>query len=67
MNNSQNRRIPIARCPNPECRCTILYSNNAKEKNMVEVSIAEPGYQGPTILCAKCKTMLKFSKKERIK
>ena len=64
MINKKYKRIPIVRCPNPECNCTILYSQNGKDKNKISVSIADTDYQGPTILCARCKTMLKISSKE---
>ncbi|MBP5230255.1 MAG: hypothetical protein ILO68_00855 [Clostridia bacterium] len=50
------KRYPIAFCPN--CRRTILYSADPKEKRSVTVVPASETYRGKTILCAKCKTML---------
>lgn len=60
------KRIPIARCPVDGCGRTLLYSTNPKEKNTVTVSIAKPDYQGKTMLCGKCKTMLAVIEKPKV-
>ena len=31
---------------NPDCNCTILYSDNPKDKSNATVRIAEPNYSG---------------------
>ena len=65
MRKETQNKIPIARCANPECRCTILYSDNPKDKNNVTVSIAESNYSGATYLCPRCKTMLAIIEKPK--
>ena len=50
------KRYPIAFCPN--CRRTILYSADPKDRKTVTVTVASDRYEGKTILCAKCKSML---------
>ncbi|MBQ3934898.1 MAG: hypothetical protein IKS34_00540 [Clostridia bacterium] len=50
------KRYPVAFCPN--CRRTILYSADPKDKSRVCAVRASEEYRGKTILCAKCKTML---------
>ena len=59
-------KIPIAKCANPECGRTILYSKNPREKLSVTVRIAEPGYMGPTCRCAHCNTMLVVFEKAEV-
>jgi len=51
MRKESQTQYPIARCPNRSCNCTIVYSENPKEKSNVTVRIAEPGYKGITYLC----------------
>ena len=58
--NIEKQRIPIAKCPNKECGCAILYSRNGKDKLKVTLRAAESDYKGPTILCARCKTMIRI-------
>ena len=58
------KRTPIARCPN--CGRTVLYSTDPKEKNTVTISVAKPDYQGKTMLCGKCKTMLAVIEKPKV-
>lgn len=60
------KRIPIARCPVDGCGRTLLYSTNPKEKTTVTVSIAKPDYQGKTMLCPRCKTMLAVIEKPKV-
>ena len=52
------KKIPIARCANPSCGCTILYGSDPKDKRNVRVRMAPPDYRGLTYLCPRCKTML---------
>lgn len=66
MYQKTQKRFPIARCANPSCGCTILYGSDPKEKINVTVRIADENYQGPTILCAKCKTMLAVIEKPKV-
>ena len=60
MNIDKKQRIPIARCPNKNCGCTIVYSSNGKDKLKLTLATAENDYLGPTILCARCKTMIRI-------
>ena len=66
MRKATQDKIPIAKCANPNCRCTILYSDNPKDKNNVIVRVAEPNYTGATYLCPRCKTMLAIIEKPKV-
>ena len=55
----KSKRIPIARCPVPGCGRTLMCSGDPKDKHTVILRVAEDGYQGKTIMCPKCKTVLK--------
>ena len=66
MRKESQTQYPIARCPNRSCKCTIVYSENPKEKSNVIVRIAEPGYKGITYLCPRCKTMLAVIEKPKV-
>ncbi len=57
------RKIPVARCP--VCRRSIVYSDDGRDRIRVSVAAAPPDYRGRTVMCAKCKTMLVISEKER--
>jgi hypothetical protein len=59
-------KIPIAKCANPECGCSILYSNNPREKRNVTVRMAEPNYTGPIFMCPRCKKMLVVIEKPKV-
>ena len=61
------KRIPIARCPVPDCGRTLMYSGDPKDKHTVMLSIASDGYQGKTMMCPKCKTVLKFLKSQKLR
>ena len=37
------KRIPIARCPVPDCGRTLMYSGDPKDKHTVMLSIANDG------------------------
>ena len=56
MHTEKNTRIPIARCPS--CRHSLLYARDPRKKKDITVRIAEPDFDGKTMLCSKCKTML---------
>ena len=43
-------RIPIARCPVPDCGRTLMYSGDPKDKHTVMLSISGDVYQGKTVL-----------------
>ncbi len=66
MRKETQNKFPIARCANPSCNCTILYSENPKDKSNVTVRIADPSYKGPTYLCPRCKTMLAVIEKPKV-
>ena len=57
-------KYPIAHCPN--CRRTVLYSDDPREKKNVTINIAEPDYHGTMMLCGKCKTMLAVIEKPKV-
>ena len=61
-----NTRIPIARCPVPDCGRTLMYSGDPKDKHTVMLSIANDGYLGKTMMCPKCKTVLKVIEKPKV-
>lgn len=60
------RKYPIARCANPGCGCTILYSDDPRDKRNVTVHLAEPNHAGPTLLCPRCKKMLVIIEKPKV-
>ena len=66
MRKATQDKIPIAKCANPECGCSILYSNNPREKRNVTVRMAEPNYTGPTFMCPRCKKMLVVNEKPKV-
>ena len=66
MRKATQDKIPIAKCANPECGCSILYSNNPREKRNVTVRMAEPNYTGPTFMCPRCKKMLVVIEKPKV-
>ena len=64
--NNETKRIPIARCPVPDCERTLIYSGDPKDKHTVILRVAEDGYRGKTIMCPKCKTVLKVIEKPKV-
>ena len=66
MRKATQDKIPIARCANPECGCSILYSNNPREKRNVTVRMAEPNYTGPTFMSPRCKKMIVVIEKPKV-
>ena len=43
-----------------------MYSGDPKDKHTVMLSIARDGYQGKTMMCPKCKTVLKNIEKPKV-
>ena len=39
------KRIPIARCPNPDCSRTLLFSCDPKDRLHITTKIADERYQ----------------------
>ena len=66
MRTATQDKFPIARCANPACGCTILYSNNPREKINVTIRVAEPSYMGSTYRCSRCNTMLVVIEKPKV-
>ena len=66
MSDKNIKRIPIARCPNPNCGRTLMYSGDPKDKHTIMLSIANDGYLGKTMMCPKCKTVLKVIEKPKV-
>ena len=64
--NKTTKRIPIARCPVADCGRTLMYSGNPKDKHTVLLGVANNGYRGKTIMCPKCKTVLKVIEKPKV-
>ena len=64
MHTEKNTRIPIARCPS--CRHSLLYARDPRKKKDITVRIAEPDFDGKTMLCSKCKTMLAVIEKPAV-
>ena len=60
------KRIPIARCPVPGCGRTLMCSGDPKDKHTVILSVADDGYRGKTMMCPKCKTILKVIEKPKV-
>ena len=64
--NNEIKRIPIARCPVPGCGRTLRCSGDPKDKHTVILRVAEDGYRGKTMMCPKCKTVLKVIEKPKV-
>ena len=60
------KRIPVARCPNTECRRTLLYSDDPKDKLRITTRVAENGYKGKSMFCSRCKTMVAIIEKPKV-
>ena len=64
--NKDIKRIPIARCPNVDCRRTLLYSDDPKDKLRITTRIAEDGYKGKSMFCSRCKAMVAIIEKPKV-
>ena len=64
--NKDIKRIPIARCPNQDCRRTLLYSDDPKDKLRITTRIAADGYKGKSMFCSRCKTMVAIIEKPKV-
>ncbi len=60
------KRIPIARCPNQDCGRTLLYSCDPKDKLYITTKVAGESYQGKTMMCSKCKTIVAIIEKPKV-
>ena len=60
------KRIPIARCPNPDCSRTLLFSCDQKDKLHITTKIADESYQGKTMICSRCKTTVAIIEKPKV-
>ena len=60
------RRIPIARCPNPDCSRTLLFSCDPKDKIPITTKIADESYQGKTMICSRRKTTVAIIEKPKV-
>ena len=60
------KRIPIARCPNPDCSRTLLFSCDPKDKLRITTKIADESYQGKTMICSRCKTIVAIIEKPKV-
>ena len=60
------KRIPIARCPNPDCSRTLLFSCDPKDKLRITTKIADESYQGKTMICSRCKTTVAIIEKPKV-
>ena len=54
-----NSLYPIAKCP--QCRRTILYSDDPRDKLNIKIRLALDNHIGIDILCPKCKKKLAIS------
>jgi hypothetical protein len=66
MSDIKVTRIPIARCPVPECGRTLLYSCDPKDKYNIETKIADESYLSKTMMCSKCKTFVAIIEKPKV-
>ena len=60
------KRIPIARCPVPGCGRTLICSGDPNDKYTVILRVVDDEYRGKTIMCPKCKTVLKVIEKPKV-
>ena len=60
------KRIPIARCPNPDCSRTLLFSCDPKDRLHITTKIADESYQGKTMICSRCKTTVAIVEKPKV-
>ena len=50
-------KIPVGFCP--KCDARIAYSNDGADKKYVRVECVDENYKGVTIMCHRCKSMLR--------
>lgn len=62
----EKKRIPIARCPTPDCSRTLLFSCDSKDKLRVSTKVADESYQGKTMICSRCKSIVAIIEKPKI-
>ena len=52
-----NYKIAVGFCP--KCEARIAYSDDGSDKNNVQVVCVDENYKGVTIMCHRCKSMLR--------
>ena len=52
-----NYKIPVGFCP--KCDARIAYSDDGRDKNNIQVICVDENYKGVSIMCHRCKTMLR--------
>ena len=57
------KRIPIARCPNPQCGRTLLFSSSPADRLCITTTVADADYCGRTMICSRCKTVVAIIQK----
>ncbi|MBQ8388168.1 MAG: hypothetical protein IJX46_04525 [Clostridia bacterium] len=57
------KRIPIARCPNPDCGRTLLFSGDPRDRLFIETRVADESYRGKSMICSRCKTAVAIIEK----
>ena len=62
----EKKRIPIARCPNPDCSRTLLFSCDPHDKRYITTRIADERYHGKTMVCSRCKTIVAIIEKPKV-
>lgn len=56
-------RFIVARCPNPDCGCAVMYSGNPKDKNRIRLASVPSDYDGITQMCPRCKMVYRVVEK----
>ena len=64
--NKKIKRIPIARCPNESCERALLFSCDPTDKYYITTRIADENYQGKTMMCSRCKSLVAIIEKPRV-
>ena len=57
-------KIPVGFCP--KCEARIAYSDDGTDKNHVRVECVDENYKGVTIMCHRCKSMLRVIEKPKV-
>ena len=57
----ENYKIPVGFCP--KCEARIVYSDDGTDKNNVQVVCVDENYKGVSIMCHRCKSMLRVIEK----
>jgi len=57
----ENYKIPVGFCP--KCTARIVYSDDGSDKNNIQVICVDENYKGVSIMCHRCKSMLRVIEK----